>query len=107
MIRNEFKGRPINQYISDARDEVDDNGCLKGSILGYRIKVRVGSGNKIIAMLFASTFDSKFILDDGLSSQKTSKLIEVARGNIRKMVLRQFEPRLKIELCNLYNEKHR
>ncbi len=107
LIRDEFRGRPDGHYIPDDRDERDDKGLLKGSILGYRIKIRVGSGSKITAMLFASTFDTKFISEDNLSSEKLSELVSVARENIKKMVLRQIEPRLKIELCNLYNDEHK
>lgn len=89
----------VNHYIKDERDTIED-GKLLGSILGYRIQIRTEQ-HKIMAILFVSTFERKFI------NAEDKTYISNVRNNIKNIILKQFEPRIRIELCNLYFENNR
>lgn len=86
--------RQEGKYIRDNRD-TEENGELQGSILGLRISVRINHFDRITALLFVSTFDKKFTLNDKGDNVK---------NNI-KTILSQFEARIKIELLNLYRDE--
>lgn len=91
-------------YIPDERDVEKDNE-LQGSILGYRIKIQHNNNSNITALLFVSTFTAPFVRTKYKDEKTIHNDIETAKHNIQNIILKQFEPRLKIELCNLYNLK--
>ena len=81
-------------YIIDDRDN-EEAGELQGSILGFRTNITINRTNKITALLFVSTFDKKFTYSANVKNIK---------NNIR-LILSQFEPRMRIELLNLYKDQ--
>ena len=86
--------RADGKYIKDNRDS-EEGGELQGSILGLRITVRINRKDRITALLFISTFDKKFTLNDK---------VENVKNNI-KTILMQYESRIKVELLNLYKDQ--
>lgn len=96
FINNKQEGFVRNQYIPDKDDRYDDSGNLKGSILCYRIICRKNGTEHIKAVLSISTYDKRIEPSNVLEKRKN------VQDNIKNYIIKEFEKRIKIELCLLY-----
>ena len=95
----------IERYIEDERD-VKEDGKLKGSIIGYKFNPIKVKGHNITALLFFSTFSTRFV-EPKKENDDISATCETVKKNIKNIIIGQFVPRIQIELCHEYILKTR
>lgn len=89
------------KYVPDEHDKYDEQGKLLGSILCYEIIIKRNDKTYVRAILSVTSYDIQFV-DAKTNDEETKKAIINTRENIRKIILSEFEKRIKIELCNYY-----
>lgn len=88
-------------YLPDDCDKYDFSNKLKGSIACFKIVIKKGDVDYIIAVVNISSYSKKFV-DESVSNADIQQDVNSVYKNIENVIIKEFSERIKIELCNYY-----